>query len=57
MVTLKDARRVIAAAAQRAAAIGHPMNIAVADEGRNLVAHVRMDGARIGSIAISMKTA
>jgi uncharacterized protein GlcG (DUF336 family) len=25
--------------------VGQPMNIAVADEGRNLIAHIRMDGA------------
>jgi uncharacterized protein GlcG (DUF336 family) len=31
------------------------MNIAVADEGGNIVAHVRMDGAWIGSIDISQK--
>jgi uncharacterized protein GlcG (DUF336 family) len=33
------------------------MNIAVADEGGNLVAHVRMDNAWIGSIDISIKKA
>jgi uncharacterized protein GlcG (DUF336 family) len=33
------------------------MHIAVADEGGNVVAHVRMDGAWIGSIDISMKKA
>ncbi len=33
------------------------MNIAVADEGGNIVAHVRMDNAWIGSIDISMKKA
>lgn len=33
------------------------MNIAVADGGGNLVAHVRMDGAWIGSIDISIKKA
>lgn len=57
MVTLEDARRVIAAAEKKAAEIGQPMNIAVADCGANLVAHVRMDGAWIGSIDISMKKA
>jgi len=57
MVTLKDAKRVIAAAEIKAAAIGQPMNIAVADAGGNLVAHVRMDGAWIGSIDISIKKA
>jgi uncharacterized protein GlcG (DUF336 family) len=57
MLTLEDARRVIAAAEKKAAEIGQPMNIAVADAGANLVAHVRMDGAWIGSIDISMKKA
>ena len=56
-VKLADARRVIAAAEKKAAAIGQPMNIAVADEGGNIVAHVRMDGAWMGSIDISMKKA
>jgi uncharacterized protein GlcG (DUF336 family) len=57
MITLNDARRVIAAAEKKAAEIGQPMNIAVADAGGNLVAHVRMDGAWIGSIDISIKKA
>lgn len=57
MVTLEDARRIIAAAEKKAAEIGQPMNIAVADGGGNLVAHVRMDGAWIGSIDISIKKA
>jgi uncharacterized protein GlcG (DUF336 family) len=56
-VTLADARRVIAAAEKKAAEIGQPMNIAVADEGGNLVSHIRMDGAWIGSIDISQKKA
>jgi uncharacterized protein GlcG (DUF336 family) len=55
MVSLADARRVIAAAEKKAAEIGQPMNIAVADGGGNLVAHVRMDGAWVGSIDISQK--
>ncbi len=57
MVTLEDARRVIAAAEQKAAEIGQPMNIAVVDGGGNLVSHVRMDGAWIGSIDISINKA
>src|ERR1700739_2835728 len=56
-VTLDAARRVIAAAEKKAKEIGQPMNIAVADEGGNLVAHVRMDGAWLGSIDISIKKA
>lgn len=54
---LDDARSVIAAAEKKSKEIGQPMNIAVADEGGNLVAHVRMDGAWIGSIDISIKKA
>ena len=57
MVTLNDARKVIAAAEKQAEEIGQPMNIAVVDEGGDLVAHVRMDRAWIGSIDISMKKA
>lgn len=57
MVTLNDARRVIAAAEKKATEIGQPMNVAVADGGGNLVAHVRMDGAWIGSIDISINKA
>ncbi len=56
-VLLEDARRIIAAAEKKAAEIGQPMNIAVADAGGNLVAHVRMDNAWIGSIDISIKKA
>src|SRR5438045_9476747 len=56
-VNLEDARRVISAAEKKAKEIGQPMNIAVADEGGNIVAHVRMDGAWIGSIDISQKKA
>src|SRR5919108_6339795 len=57
MVTLADARRVIAAAEKKAEEIGQPMNIAVVDEGGNLVAHERMDRAWIGSVDISIKKA
>ena len=56
-VKLEDARRVISAAEAKAKEIGQPMNIAVADEGGNIVAHVRMDNAWIGSIDVSMKKA
>ncbi len=57
MITLADARRIIAAAEKKAEEIGQPMNIAVADAGGNLVAHVRMDKAWMGSIDISIKKA
>ena len=57
MINLEAARRIIAAAERKATEIGQPMNVAVADAGGNLVAHVRMDGAWIGSIDISIKKA
>lgn len=57
MMTLAAARRVIAAAEAKAQEVGQPMNIAVVDQGGNLVAHVRMDGALIGSVAISIDKA
>ena len=57
MIQLADARRIIAAAEKKATEIGQPMNIAVADAGGNLIAHVRMDNAWIGSIDISIKKA
>lgn len=56
-VKLEDARRVIAAAEAKADQIGQPMNIAVVDAGGNLVAHVRQDGAWIGSVDISISKA
>jgi uncharacterized protein GlcG (DUF336 family) len=57
MITLAEARRLIAAAEAKAQEIGQPMNIAVVDGGGNLVAHVRMDKAWIGSVDISINMA
>ena len=57
MLTLVDAKRIIAAAEKKAEEIGQPMNIAVVDAGGNLVAHVRMDNAWIGSVDISINKA
>jgi uncharacterized protein GlcG (DUF336 family) len=57
MVTLREARQIIAAAEAKASEIGQPMNIAVVDGGGNLVSHVRMDEAWIGSIDISIDKA
>ncbi len=56
-ITLEKAKKIIAAAEKKAVEIGQPMNIAVADAGGNLIAHVRMDGAWLGSIDISIKKA
>ena len=57
MITLSAARRIIAAAEQKAREIGQPMNIAVVDAGGNLVSYVRMDDAWIASINISINKA
>jgi uncharacterized protein GlcG (DUF336 family) len=57
MLTLDQARKIIGAAEKKAAEIRQPMNIAVVDEGGNLVSHVRMDGAWIGSIDIAINKA
>lgn len=56
-VSLADAQRVIAAGQTKADEIGQPSNIAVVDAGGNLVAHVRMDGAWLGSVDISINKA
>jgi uncharacterized protein GlcG (DUF336 family) len=57
MITLDDARLVISAAEKKAREIGQPMNIAVVDAGGNLISHIRMDGAWLGSIDISINKA
>ncbi|HVZ04942.1 heme-binding protein [Hyphomicrobium sp.] len=57
MLKLADARRIIDAAEKKAVEIGQPMNIAVVDEGANLLAHIRMDNAWIGSINIAINKA
>ncbi|MBZ6226695.1 heme-binding protein [Streptomyces olivaceus] len=54
---LSDARRIIDAGIAEAGRIGSPSNIAVADAGGSLVAHVRMDGAQLGSIEHSIDKA
>ncbi len=56
-MTLAEARRIIEAAERKAQEIGQPMNIAVVDAGGNLVAHVRMDRAWLGSVDISINKA
>jgi uncharacterized protein GlcG (DUF336 family) len=56
-LTLADARSLIAAGEKKAGELGVPYNLAVVDAGGNLIAHVRMDGAWLGSIDISIKKA
>jgi glc operon protein GlcG len=53
-LTLAGAKAIVAAAEQRAAEIGVPMDIAVVDDGGHLLAFVRMDGAKLGSVEISI---
>ncbi len=57
MIQLEDARRMIAAAEKKATEIGQPMNVAVVDEGGNLIAFERMANAWLGSIDIAQKKA
>jgi uncharacterized protein GlcG (DUF336 family) len=52
-ITLQNAQGVVESARRRAQEIGVPMNIAVVDEGNNLMAFARMEGAWLGSIDIS----
>jgi uncharacterized protein GlcG (DUF336 family) len=54
---LADARRIIAAGERKATEMGIPYNVAVADAGGGLVAHVRMDGAWLGSVDIAINKA
>ncbi|MEQ3552042.1 heme-binding protein [Pseudonocardia nematodicida] len=56
-IGLDDARRVIAAGEAEAGRQGQPMNIAVVDAGGNLVAHIRQDGAWLGSVDIAINKA
>ena len=57
MIHLADARRIIAAAEKKAEELGQPMNIAIVDEGGNLLAFERMAGAWLGSINIAQNKA
>jgi uncharacterized protein GlcG (DUF336 family) len=56
-LTLADARTLIAAGEKQAQELGIPYNIAVVDAGGGLIAHVRMDGAWLGSVDISINKA
>jgi uncharacterized protein GlcG (DUF336 family) len=56
-VTLGAAQPVLEAAQAKATEIGVPMNIAVVDDGGNLVAFARMDDAWLGSIDIAQNKA
>ena len=57
MITIEEAQRIISAAEHKAGQMGQPMNIAVMDAGRNLVAFHRMNGAWVASIDIAIDKA
>jgi uncharacterized protein GlcG (DUF336 family) len=56
-IDLEEARRIIAAASQKAQQIGQPMNIAVVCAGGYLLAFERMPNAWLGSVDIAQKKA
>jgi len=56
-INLEQSEIVANAAKEKAFAIGVPMNIAIVDEGANLVSFHRMDNAWLGSVDISIKKA
>ncbi len=56
-ITLEQAYKAIEAAKQKAIEIDTKMNISIVDGGANLVAFIRMDGAWLGSLDISLKKA
>lgn len=56
-ITLEQAEKLSHAAKAKATEMGVAMNIAVVDEGANLVSFHRMDNAWLGSVDISIKKA
>jgi uncharacterized protein GlcG (DUF336 family) len=56
-ITLDQAMAVLAAGERRAAEIGVPSAIAVVDDGGNLKAEHRMDGASLAAIEVSLSKA
>ena len=56
-LTLEGSKLLLAASERKAREIGVPMDIAVVDEGGNLLAFERMDGAKITGIDIAINKA
>ena len=56
-ITLAQAEKIISVAKEKSTALDTKMNIAIVDAGANLLAFVRMDGAWLGSLDISIKKA
>jgi uncharacterized protein GlcG (DUF336 family) len=56
-ITLEQAEAILAAAKAEAVAVGQPMNIAVVDDGGNLVAFAAMDDTKLIGVDISQRKA
>ncbi|HZY56791.1 MAG TPA: heme-binding protein, partial [Rubrobacteraceae bacterium] len=56
-LTYAQAQNVLQAALRKASEIGSPSSVAIVDEGRELVAFARQDGALLASIEISIAKA
>jgi uncharacterized protein GlcG (DUF336 family) len=56
-ITLAQADTVLAACQAEAETVGQPMNIAVVDDGGNLVAFASMDGTKLIGVDIAQKKA
>ena len=56
-ITLQQAQQAIQAALEKSRELNLKMNIAVVDDGANLTAFCRMDGAWLGSVDIAIKKA
>lgn len=56
-ITLDQADAIVAACRAEADAVGQPMNIAVVDDGGNLVAFASMDGTKLIGVDIAQKKA
>ena len=53
MLSIENAQTIIQSAIEKAESLSQPMNIAIVDEGNNLLAFSRMPGAWLGSIDIA----
>ena len=56
-LTLSDARLILEGSEAKAKQIGVDMDIAIVDDGGHLLAFIRMDGARLTSIDVSINKA
>ena len=56
-ITLEQADQIVAACKAEANTVGQPMNIAVVDDGGNLVAFAAMDGTKLIGVDIAQKKA